>query len=88
MRDRAFEPYLLNLTKANSRSTVHRPAFFDYVGVKRFDSEGRVIGDGASSASTPTAYHANAQEIPILRRKVAAILERAPSRPAATTRRR
>ena len=45
MRARALEPYLLNLTKANSRATVHRPAYLDYVGVKQFDAEGRVIGE-------------------------------------------
>ncbi len=78
VRERAFEPYLLNLTKANSRSTVHRPAFFDYVGVKRFDADGKVIGERRFlGLYTHTAYHANAEEIPILRRKVAAILERA-----------
>ena len=33
---------LLNLTKANSRATVHRPAYLDYVGVKRFDEHGEV----------------------------------------------
>ena len=38
VRARALEPYLLNLTKANSRSTVHRPPYLDYVGVKRFDA--------------------------------------------------
>ena len=37
----ALEPYLLNLTKANSRATVHRAAYLDYVGVKRFDDDGR-----------------------------------------------
>ena len=36
---------LLNLTKANSRSTVHRPSYLDYVGVKRFDAEGEATGE-------------------------------------------
>ena len=36
---------LLVLTKANSRSTVHRPAYLDYVGVKTFDADGQVIGE-------------------------------------------
>ena len=36
---------LLMLTKANSRSTVHRPAYLDYVGVKRFDADGEVVGE-------------------------------------------
>jgi glutamate dehydrogenase len=78
VRARALEPYLLNLTKANSRSTVHRPAYLDYVGVKRFDADGRVIGERRFlGLYTHTAYQANPQEIPILRRKVDAVLTRA-----------
>ena len=30
------------LTKANRRSTVHRPTYLDYVGVRRFDENGEV----------------------------------------------
>ncbi len=30
-------PELLIITKANHRSTVHRPGYLDYIGVKRFD---------------------------------------------------
>ena len=48
------------------------------MGIKRFDSEGRVIGErrflGLYSSS---AYHSSPRDIPILRRKVEAILERA-----------
>lgn len=35
----------LILTKANSRSTVHRPAFLDYVGVKIYDENGNAVGE-------------------------------------------
>jgi glutamate dehydrogenase len=78
VRERALEPYLLNLTKANSRATVHRPAYLDYVGVKRFDEQGRVVGERRFlGLYTHTAYHASPREIPILRRKVEAVLERA-----------
>src|SRR5205807_2203154 len=34
---------LLNLTKANGRASVHRPSYMDYVGIKRFDSDGRFL---------------------------------------------
>jgi glutamate dehydrogenase len=78
VRARALEPYLLNVTKANSRATVHRPAFLDYVGVKRFDASGAVVGERRFlGLYTHTAYHASPTEIPILRRKVAAVLARA-----------
>ncbi|MEA2457964.1 MAG: glutamate dehydrogenase, partial [Thermoleophilaceae bacterium] len=76
--ERAPEPYLLNLTKANSRATVHRPALLDYVGVKRFDEEGRVTGERRFlGLYTTTAYQASPREMPILRRKVEAVLEKA-----------
>ncbi|MEA2430026.1 MAG: glutamate dehydrogenase, partial [Thermoleophilaceae bacterium] len=78
VRERAPEPYLLNLTKANSRATVHRPSFLDYVGVKRFDDAGRVTGERRFlGLYTTTAYHASPSEIPILRRKLDLILEKA-----------
>ena len=77
-RRRALEPYLLNLTKANTRATVHRPAYLDYVGVKRFDDEGRVTGERRFlGLYTTAAYYASPREIPTLRRKVDAILARA-----------
>jgi glutamate dehydrogenase len=78
VRAHALEPYLLNLTKANSRATVHRPAYLDYVGVKRFDAEGLVVGERRFlGLYTHTAYHASPREIPLLRRKVNAVLTRA-----------
>ena len=78
VRAKALEPYLLNLTKANSRATVHRPAFLDYVGVKRFDDEGKVVGERRFlGLYTHTAYRANPRDIPILRRKADAVLARA-----------
>jgi len=71
-------PRLLTLTKANSRATVHRPSYLDYVGVKRFDADGNVIGERRFlGLYTHTAYRASPIEIPILRRRVAAVLERA-----------
>jgi glutamate dehydrogenase len=77
VRALALEPRLLNLTKANSRATVHRAAYLDYVGVKRF-REGRVVGERRFlGLYTTTAYHASPQEIPILRRKFDAVLARA-----------
>ena len=78
VRELAIEPHILNLTKANSRSTVHRPAYLDYIGVKRFDSEGRVTGERRFlGLYTHTAYQSRASEIPILRRKVRSVLRRA-----------
>ncbi len=42
---KAREKQLLIITKANSRSTVHRPVYLDYIGVKTFDEQGEVVGE-------------------------------------------
>ncbi|MBA2636792.1 MAG: NAD-glutamate dehydrogenase [Solirubrobacterales bacterium] len=74
----AREPHPLVLTKANARSTIHRPAHLDYVGVKRFGPEGDVVGERRFlGLYTTTAYHSAAREIPVVRRKVEAVLSRA-----------
>ncbi|MEM6640045.1 MAG: NAD-glutamate dehydrogenase domain-containing protein [Pseudomonadota bacterium] len=66
---------LLVITKANSRSTVHRPAHLDYIGVKMFDGKGNVIGEQRFlGLFTSIAYSRSAREIPILRRKVHQIM--------------
>ncbi|MFZ0041786.1 MAG: NAD-glutamate dehydrogenase domain-containing protein, partial [Solirubrobacteraceae bacterium] len=68
----------LVLTKANSRATVHRPLYMDYVGIKRFADDGTVIGERRFlGLYTHTAYKASAREVPLLRGKIARILERA-----------
>ena len=77
VRRRAREPHLLNLTKANSRATVHRPAYLDYIGVKRFDDAGAVWGERRFlGLYTHTAYSASPWEIPLLRRKVQHVVDR------------
>jgi glutamate dehydrogenase len=78
VRERARVKELLVLTKANSRSTVHRPGALDYVGVKRFDERGEVCGEHRFfGLYTSVAYMAKAEEIPLLRRKVATVTARA-----------
>jgi glutamate dehydrogenase len=76
-RELAREKTILVLTKANSRATVHRPSFLDYVGVKRFDESGEVVGERRFlGLYTSTAYSARPDEIPLLRRKVRKVRER------------
>ena len=78
VRARAREPQLLVLTKSNARATVHRPAYMDYLGIKRFDASGRVIGERRLlGLYTSSAYNTSPSEIPLLRRKVAAVTQRA-----------
>ncbi|VVE73794.1 NAD-glutamate dehydrogenase [Pandoraea captiosa] len=65
------------LTKANSRASVHRPGYLDYVGVKRFDAQGNVCGERRFlGLYTSTVYMVPADEIPLVRRKVAEVIRR------------
>jgi glutamate dehydrogenase len=69
---------LLTLTKANSRATVHRPSYLDYVGVKRFDACGEVVGEWRLLGLYTTAvYTGRLAEIPRLRRLAEGVLDRA-----------
>ncbi|UGY91732.1 NAD-glutamate dehydrogenase [Streptomyces gobiensis] len=74
-RAKAREHKLLVLTKANSRATVHRSSYLDYVGVKKFDAEGNVIGErrflGLFAAQ---AFVESVRQIPVIRRKVESVL--------------
>jgi glutamate dehydrogenase len=69
---------ILIVTKSNARSTVHRPGYLDYVGVKRYDAKGEVCGEHRFiGLYTHTAYNASPETIPVLRRKVASVRQRA-----------
>ena len=67
----------LILTKANRRSTVHRPAYLDYVGVKVFNTEGKVIGERRFvGLYTAAAYNGSVFTVPVVSRKVDEVIER------------
>jgi glutamate dehydrogenase len=71
-------PALLIVTKSGVRSRVHRRVYMDYVGVKRFDDDGRLTGEcRIVGLFTSTAYTRSTRSIPYLRRKVDAIVTRA-----------
>jgi glutamate dehydrogenase len=77
VRARAREPRVLILTKANSRSTVHRASYLDYVGVKAFDAEGNVVGERRFlGLLTSDAYTQSATRVPVIDHKVADVLAR------------
>ena len=64
-------PDYLIVTKANVKSVIHRRAYMDYVGIKRFDANGNVIGElRVVGLFTSTAYTQSAAHIPLLRSKV------------------
>ena len=78
VRAKAREKTLLVLAKANSKSTVHRPVYLDYVGVKCFDADGEVVGErrflGLFSSA---AYTESLTRIPVVREKAYAVIDAA-----------
>ncbi|MDQ2994983.1 MAG: NAD-glutamate dehydrogenase, partial [Pseudomonadota bacterium] len=76
-REQALSKQILIISKTNTRSTVHRPTYTDYIGVKRFNDKGDIIGERRFiGLYTSDAYHGNPQDIPFLRRKVALVLRK------------
>jgi glutamate dehydrogenase len=69
---------LLVITKSNRRATVHRTAHMDAIGLRRFASNGEVVGIHLFlGLFTSLAYSRNPRSIPLLRLKVRRIVERA-----------
>ncbi|QKE85469.1 NAD-glutamate dehydrogenase [Arthrobacter sp. NEB 688] len=68
---------LLVLTKANSKSTVHRVAHLDYVGVKTLDERGEVVGERRFlGLYASTAYTESVMRVPLVAEKVQAVIDR------------
>ncbi|MCG8433995.1 MAG: NAD-glutamate dehydrogenase, partial [Gammaproteobacteria bacterium] len=77
IRKKARTKELLVITKANSVATVHRPSYLDYIGVKRFNKAGEVIGEHRFlGLFTSSAYSRSPRDIPLLRQKVDVVMQR------------
>ncbi len=76
----------LVVAKSNLRSRVHRHAYMDYVGVKRYGADGRAVGETRFvGLFTAEAYEEPAREIPLIRRKLADVLARSVADPLGHT---
>ncbi len=66
------------VAKSNLRSRVHRHAYMDYVGVKRYGADGKPSGEiRFVGLFTAEGYEAPAHEVPLIRRKIAGVTQRA-----------
>ena len=77
---RAFlnAPDPIIVTKSATRSLVHRRAHMDYIGIKTFDPNGQFIGERRFvGLFTSNAYSAQPRTIPLLRRKIEAVMTHA-----------
>jgi glutamate dehydrogenase len=72
----ARDPRLLTITMANSRATVHRDVYLDYIGVRIFDEAGNVTGERRFLGMfTSVAYASSVLTLPIAATKVRAVLD-------------
>ena len=78
IRDRATLPEpVVTVTKADTKSTVHRRTYLDFVGVRRFADDGRVLGEHRFlGLFTSAAYNLGPHHIPLLRQKIDRIVQR------------
>jgi glutamate dehydrogenase len=78
VRARAADPSRpLTVAKSNTRSSVHRDTWLDFIGVKRYGADGRVVGENRFlGLFTSAAYNLSPRQIPLLRRKVEHVLDR------------
>ncbi len=78
IQDYLRQKRLLTISKSNRRSTVHRPANMDAIGVKIFDASGEVLGERLFlGLFTSLAYSRSPRVIPVLRLKVQRVMSRA-----------
>ncbi|WP_231760015.1 NAD-glutamate dehydrogenase [Microbulbifer elongatus] len=69
-------PNFLTFAKSSVKSRVHRAAYSDYVSIKRYDDKGEVIGESAfMGLYTSPVYTESPSKIPIIRRKLASVIE-------------
>lgn len=74
--DLIVKKQICNFAKSNSRSKVHRPAYYDYIIIKEFDESGNVaIEHRFLGLYTSSVYYRAALDIPLVRKKVNAVLD-------------
>src|SRR4029079_11133600 len=77
VKARARYKTLLVMAVPNSRATVHRPAYLDYVGVKTFDANGEVDGERRFlGLLASAAYTESLMRLPPIREKTKEVLKR------------
>ncbi|HEX4910611.1 MAG TPA: NAD-glutamate dehydrogenase, partial [Permianibacter sp.] len=65
------------LTKTRTLSTVHRPGQIDYIGFKRYNDKGDVIGEHRIfGLYASTVYNRSPRNIPVMRKKITEVVER------------
>ncbi|MDP0562224.1 MAG: NAD-glutamate dehydrogenase [Candidatus Endonucleobacter sp. (ex Gigantidas childressi)] len=68
----------LSFSKAAVRSSVHRPAYPDFIAIRQFDEKGNITSESRIvGLYTSPVYRESPSQIPFIRNKIKVILERA-----------
>lgn len=71
-----LSPQLILITKSSKRSRIHRPAYPDYITIKKVNKKGDIIGGRRfSGLFTQSVYTQNPFHIPIVRLKVQQVID-------------
>ncbi len=82
LRKRLETTPVLQVTKTNAESTVHRPPRMDYIGIKKYDQLGRVTGEERfQGLFTLKAFSTSSEKIPLIRVKLQEVLSLDRARP-------
>lgn len=75
-RELILSSRILVMSKTNTESTVHRQTYTDYIGIKRYNAKGEVIGEcRILGLYTSAAYNTSPKAIPFLRHKVSQVIQ-------------
>jgi glutamate dehydrogenase len=71
----AFENSLIEITKSENKSLIHRPAHLDIIRIKKYNHDGELIGEYRFfGLFTSVVFYQNAKNIPIIRKKIAKVI--------------
>ncbi len=80
------QPSPLIITKSDAVSKVHRRTVMDYIGIKQFDANGELAGEiRIVGLFTSTAYTSSPRYIPLIRRKIDSVINKAGLNPQSHT---
>lgn len=69
-------PRVILLSKSRHESPIHRPVYMDFLGIHKYDGQGKLIGEYRFvGLLTSRAYQTRASNIPLLREKAEQILK-------------
>ncbi|MBL6621598.1 MAG: NAD-glutamate dehydrogenase [Rickettsiales bacterium] len=73
-----FENAIVEISKAEAKSYIHRPAHLDIIRIKKYSPQGEVTGEYRFfGLFTSVVFYQNASNIPILRKKITQVINRA-----------